>query len=400
MAKARLQVLHVNVRPGDISRRGLLYLGLAVGGVVLFYILVALLGGIRVGFGVFVVSALLAIIPVPIFAGLILWLDRHEKEPAWLLLSAFFWGAVAAPTLSVLLTRLVAWLLGVLFGAQWPLQVSASLVAPIAEETAKGLALLALLLLASDEFNNLVDGIVYGALIGLGFAMTENLQLFARAYAAGGLGTAGTEWVIRAVMLGLNHSLWTGVIGAGFGLARESKGMLKWLAPLVAYLAGIYLHTLWLNTAAAIGVGDPARALPFVQILVIVPGMFVVLALPGLVALVALASFGWRREVRIIREELASEKGTGAVTPEELAVLTNAGERWRRSMRVLSQNGPQAWALLRHFYELQVDLAFRKWHASRGEAQPRFQIALTEDAYREHIAQVREQLTAMGIELA
>ncbi len=42
----------------------------------------------------------------------------------------------------------------------------------------KGLALVALFYLARQEFDGPLDGIVYGALIGFGFSMTENLLYF------------------------------------------------------------------------------------------------------------------------------------------------------------------------------------------------------------------------------
>ena len=51
--------------------------------------------------------------------------------------------------------------------------------APIVEEVGKGLGLLLLFVTARRAFDGPVDGVVYGALIGAGFALTENIQYFA-----------------------------------------------------------------------------------------------------------------------------------------------------------------------------------------------------------------------------
>src|SRR5688572_23958395 len=44
----------------------------------------------------FFIAAILAALPVPIYLGLFLWLDRFEPEPPLLLLGAFLWGATVS----------------------------------------------------------------------------------------------------------------------------------------------------------------------------------------------------------------------------------------------------------------------------------------------------------------
>jgi RsiW-degrading membrane proteinase PrsW (M82 family) len=51
--------------------------------------------------------------------------------------------------------------------------LTAVLVGPPVEEIVKGLALVLLIWLLRGEFNNMRDGIIYGALVGLGFNMME-----------------------------------------------------------------------------------------------------------------------------------------------------------------------------------------------------------------------------------
>lgn len=383
---------------GDISDRGLRYLIFGGFGFLFFIFGVATLIFFLAGvpFGALVVSAIAAILPVPIYGSLILWLDRHEKEPALLLVAAFFWGAIIATLISLFLNTGTTVIINSILGAKWASALGASLVAPIVEETSKGIALLLLFVLARNEFNNVVDGIVYGGLVGLGFAMTENVLYFARAHAGAGLTGVGILFFIRVILSGLNHSLFTGATGAGLGYAREATGSVaKIAAPIAGYLCGILLHALWNGTGVLLDVSGLKFA-PLVQLFVIVPGMALLLAFPGLVTLVWLAVAGWKREVRIIQDQLKDEKRK-VVTEGEYAVLGNARARFGLLFRALSQKGPQAWMALRQLYELQVDLAFRKWHASRGEKLMSFQQVMTEDGYRERIAQVRDRLAAMGV---
>ena len=48
------------------------------------------------------------------------------------------------------------------------------MIAPIIEESLKGLAVLLVFLLFRKEFDSILDGIVYAAITALGFAATEN----------------------------------------------------------------------------------------------------------------------------------------------------------------------------------------------------------------------------------
>ena len=43
-----------------------------------------------------ILGLLAATIPVPIYVVLVLWIDRYEGEPLWMLTTAFFWGALVA----------------------------------------------------------------------------------------------------------------------------------------------------------------------------------------------------------------------------------------------------------------------------------------------------------------
>ena len=42
-----------------------------------------------------VIALICATLPVPIYVMLLLWIDRYESEPLWMLATAFFWGALS-----------------------------------------------------------------------------------------------------------------------------------------------------------------------------------------------------------------------------------------------------------------------------------------------------------------
>ncbi|MCB0097042.1 MAG: hypothetical protein KDE46_15040, partial [Caldilineaceae bacterium] len=48
-----------------------------------------------------IISLLAAIIPTAVYAALFYWADRYEREPMWLVMLAFWWGAIPAVVVSV-----------------------------------------------------------------------------------------------------------------------------------------------------------------------------------------------------------------------------------------------------------------------------------------------------------
>lgn len=57
------------------------------------------------------------------------------------------------------------------------------------------------------EFDGVLDGLTYGAIIGFGFAMTENFLYFIGAFSEGGFVDLTVLIFLRAVIFGLNHTL-------------------------------------------------------------------------------------------------------------------------------------------------------------------------------------------------
>ena len=317
-------------------------------------------------------SSLLALVPLAI-----LWfLDRRERESPWLFAAAFLWGgliatALALPFNTAFFKLVDDWLahhpmLEAMLGPEAPLMLVAPISAPIAEELAKALGVLLLFWLLRAEYDNMRDGIVYGALVGLGFTWFEAALYVVNVYAKFGVAAYGLQLGARYALFGLGgHALFTALFGASLGLARQTRR--KWLcvlAPITGLCLAIAAHML--NNAlplfaalARIAAGklpSETEQIPdvgffqalvsgsLVQLTIFVPFLLVM-------ALAVWRSGVWER--RVIREELASEVGR-SVTPEEYQAIV--GDRMLRTRRV-DREPPKASAAL---VNAQSELAFRK----------------------------------------
>ena len=317
-------------------------------------------------------SSLLALVPLTI-----LWfLDRRERESPWLFAAAFLWGgliatALALPFNTAFFKLMDEWLahhpmLAVILGPEASLMLAAPISAPIAEEFAKALGVLLLFWLLRAEFDNMRDGLVYGALVGLGFTWFEAALYVANVYAKFGVAAYGLQLGARYALFGLGgHAMFTALFGASLGLALQTRR--KWLrilAPIAGLCLAIAAHMLnnalpLFATLARIAAGklpSESEQIPdvgffqafvsgsLIQLTIFVPFLLIM-------ALAVWRSGVWER--RVVREELANEVGR-SVTPEEYQAI--AGDRMLRTRRV-DRKYPQASAAL---VNAQNELAFRK----------------------------------------
>jgi RsiW-degrading membrane proteinase PrsW (M82 family) len=168
-------------------------------------IMVAIIGHATGVTGV-LVGVALAAVPVFVVVPALLWLDRFEAEPTVLLLFAFGWGAAVATLVAVLVNSTSIALLKASGG---DITVGAVVIAPIVEETCKGLAILLVFLYRRREFDGVVDGIVYAGMAGIGFAFTENVLYLGRALADSGVDGLAVTFVLRCIFGPFAHPLFT-----------------------------------------------------------------------------------------------------------------------------------------------------------------------------------------------
>ncbi|MGA7732432.1 MAG: PrsW family intramembrane metalloprotease [Chloroflexia bacterium] len=323
---------------------------------------------------VIIIASILALAPTLVYALLVWWLDRHEKEPWPLLVVAFMWGAVPAVILALILEIAVGFPLeSILVTDQAREVTTASLVAPIVEECVKAVILVVLFLAYRREFDNVLDGVVYGAMVGLGFACVENvLYLVSTAYEGvpdGGsplIGNMFSLWVFRAGLFGLNHSMFTAFTGAALGLARSLK--LRWqrgAVPALGLGAAMIFHGIHNYLASVLGTLGPDE-----QTADRVLGTCLTIIISdygGILFIIVVAFVSGVHESRIIRETLAEEVSLGRFTQDEYDTLTSGLRRWTLRWSVLFSSGPKRWRQLGRFFDLATELAFRKHRMHDGD---------------------------------
>ena len=299
-----------------------------------------------------VVGLTLAVVPVVPVLAAFLWLDRYEAEPASLLLFAFGWGAAVATFVSILVNSASVAAIEASGGNS---TLAAVVVAPVVEESAKGLAVLAVFLVRRREFDGVVDGIVYAGISGIGFAFVENVLYLGRAFLEGGATSAAMVFVLRAVFSPFAHPLFTIATGIGIGLAASRRPRaVKLLAPLVGWVTAVVLHAAW-NLAALSGMQG------------FVAG-YLVVQMPIFLGVAALAILARRRERRLLERHLGVYARTGWLTPAEVRMLAVLPERAAARQWADRTMGPQARRAMRDFQELATELAFLRERMVRGTA--------------------------------
>ena len=175
------------------------------------------------------VIILACLLPTAAYVIGIYWVDRYEKEPIWLLSATFFWGAVPSIIVAIILNELFSLPFTFLVDEALFDMASAAIVAPIVEETVKGMALLGIVFYRRRDIDSPLDGIIYGAMIGLGFAMIENIFYFVQAPAD----EFNFLVILRSYIFGLNHSFFTAITGIGIAISRLNRTTsIKIIAPI------------------------------------------------------------------------------------------------------------------------------------------------------------------------
>jgi RsiW-degrading membrane proteinase PrsW (M82 family) len=300
---------------------------------------------------------------IPVFL-IVYRLDLFEREPAQLLLAALLWGGIIATTLAAEANG--AWLS--IMSKVAPLDVTAqwgpAIVGPGVEETLKLMGVVTLFLIVPTEFDGVMDGFVYGALVGLGFTVVEDVSYFihasvAVAGAGDQVGPVVDTFLIRVVGGGLyGHVLFTGLTGIGFAYlvtrTREAraKGLLGFGACLVA---GVAAHATW-NSPWMQSVLDlaPGTDKPSTLQWIEYGGLK---GLPFLILLALLVALATRSEEKSFRAIVAGEPDPQVLTEAEIVSL---GSLWsRRAARNAAGRlrGPQGSRLTGQLQAAQIDYA-------------------------------------------
>ena len=201
-----------------------------------------------------IVSGFIGYATALLFAYILYWLDRYEKEPLLLLGGVFLWGAIVAAGSAFIINTVLGVGIYVFTGSNFATDLATgSFVAPLVEEVLKGLAVLGVYLVFHSEFDSVLDGIIYAGVAALGFAATENAYyIYTYGYLQSGWNGLFTLAFIRVILVGWQHPFYTAFFGIGLAVARLNRSMVvKIIAPIVGLALAMFTHAFH-NTVASI----------------------------------------------------------------------------------------------------------------------------------------------------
>jgi len=329
------------------------------------------------------VALLVGVLPVLVYAVVLWWFDRYEKEPLGLLVASFLWGAAPAVAFSLIAELALDVPVSIFVEPTAANLIGATVIAPVAEELFKGAALLLLFLFFRQEIDSPLDGIIYGGLVGFGFAAVENVFYFTETFMEAGVGGVVLLATLRTFLFGLNHALFTGLTGLGVALARAGRGWLvKVGAPIAGWAAGVSAHAIH-NASVTLGAD---LGWPCLVALISDWG--------GVLVLLVMVVWSTLRERQWIVTYLVGEVAEGTLSQAEYRTTSSSISRLSEQAAALFSGDLRRWWALRRYHRLATELAFSKHRLARfpGEEETRARA----DRLREQVRGLGDRLIGAG----
>jgi len=180
---------------------------------------------------------------------LLRWLDVLDQEPIGNVVATLLWGGLAACYVAGYANDALIVLIGsvVTESSGW----QGAVVAPITEETLKVLGVALIIVACRRDIHGVMDGVIYGAMAGLGFEVVENTWYYLGAlYAAdGAAASAGLDLLAVRTYYAIasSHMAFTAIAGAGLAYAATavaSPARKIFVAAGLLLTAGL-LHAFW-----------------------------------------------------------------------------------------------------------------------------------------------------------
>ncbi|MEJ7846637.1 MAG: PrsW family glutamic-type intramembrane protease [Pyrinomonadaceae bacterium] len=377
---------HLETKP-EPSKTGF-YVGIGIAILLIVPLALVVIGIMFLSLGIVpaVIASVIAFTPAALYILPLMGLDRYDPEPFWLLSLAFAWGALVAVIVSIFVNTLFGVVIYSGTGSEGLANIASAVVsAPVIEEASKGVGLLILLIFFRKYFDDILDGIVYGGVIALGFATVENVM-----YYGAGLNSAYMEYgtssdalwsflflfTLRGILSPFAHVTFTAMTGIGCGIARESHNTLVKIAmPILGYIIAVLLHGIWNgmgilitiflttvgfgSTCASIGLGDENLGLC---------GFFtgyLILEVPLFLIFIAFAFFLMRRQRKILNDMLAIDVARGLIDNDHLTIATSA---FKSSSWLLSGLFSGKFRARSRYLRAIGKLGLSYWHIQRATA--------------------------------
>jgi protease PrsW len=301
-----------------------------------------------------IASLFAAFVPMFVYLMLIWWMDRNEREPFWILLLNFIWGATGAIVLGIIgsiifqipLSQGIEYLAGSRSSELIDLS-GAIITAPIVEEFTKGIFLM--MMAFTKRFDGVVDGVVYGGAIGLGFGMTENFMYFIS------YGRDLPTWfmlvIIRTLFSAVMHCMSQATFGGFIGYAKFKSAVFKFFLIPLGFFMAMFLHFTWNLT---VSFNETS-----------LPGMFFLLIYTF--SIIAIFQIALYLEGKTIMKELQEESNNGIIPSEHLNFLPYVSRRFKYGWCPVGVNQ-------KDYVKTSIKLAIRKFQYknTRGTTQKNY----------------------------
>ncbi len=309
----------VIVAPEPSKTKLYIGVGVTIFAIIFMCLIVGLLMFASVGIVPAIIATVVAFTPALIYLFPLIWLDRYDPEPVWLLALAFAWGGLVAVIVSFIVNTVIGAVTYQLTQSpEAATFVGAVISAPVFEEASKGIGLLVLLIFFRRYFDDVLDGIVFAGVIALGFATVENVLYYGRAVGGGGLGGLTILFFMRGILSPFAHVTFTSMTGIGCGIARESHNTLvRIIMPVIGYCGAVALHAFW-NGMAVVG-----------GLELFLVG-YLVLEIPFFLIFAGFSFYIMWRQNKILKEMLAIDIARGLIPKEhgERAVSAFKSSGW------------------------------------------------------------------------
>lgn len=309
---------HIEVAPEPSKTGRYVGIGVTIFAIIFMSLIVGLLMFASVGIIPAIIAAVVAFTPALFYLFPLIWLDRYDPEPLWLLALAFAWGALVAVIASFLINTAIGVAVSIGVSPEAGQIAGAVVSAPVFEEASKGLGLLVLLVFFRRYFDDILDGIVFAGVIALGFSTVENVLYYGRAIGDAGIGGLVILFFMRGILSPFAHVTFTAMTGIGCGIARESHNTLvRVIAPVVGYFFAVFLHALWNGMAVIFGLEGFLLG-------------YLLLEIPFFLIFVGFSFYIMWRQNKILKEMLAIDIARGLIPKEhgETAVSAFKSSGW------------------------------------------------------------------------
>jgi RsiW-degrading membrane proteinase PrsW (M82 family) len=287
--------------------------------------------------GGLLICLVISLVPVLVLVAILYWVDRYHREPVRLMTLAFGWGTFPA----LLVTFLVQLFLQVppdLMGLNILKVLKLGVLAPVLEEIFKALGVIFIFWRFRREIDDILDGIIYGAMVGFGFAFISNLFRYTADFMVVGYPALNLNYLLVRTVHVLNHGMYTAIFGACLGFVKSAgkrQGFWGWI--VLGMLLAISAHALQnLLSNSLVGLNI----------------FTVIVTAAGTLLLWAVAGWSLLQQRRLLRKELQ-----GLVQDSLYNSMQDPFSRLQAQWLTFHRHGFRTWLKVRRLQGLCIQLA-------------------------------------------